>query len=117
MKIFLITLFLFTYTHFSYSQQISNDQIKHTGAGFVISGLTYTTIYATTKNKKLAFYLSFGSSLLAGFAKEYADSREFNSKLDTGEALATGVGGLVASTSFSLFIGKKKKTKDVALVN
>ncbi|KJD34244.1 hypothetical protein PW52_13535 [Tamlana sedimentorum] len=114
---FFIALFLFTYTHFSYSQQISNDQLKHAGAGFVVSSITYTTIYATTKNKKLAFYLSIGSSLLAGFAKEYIDSREFNTKLDTGEALATGVGGFVATTSFSLFIGKKKKPKDVALVN
>ena len=50
--------------------------------------------------------------------KELIDVSE-NERFDPGEIVATSIGGLVASTTLSLFVGKKKndKQKEVALVN
>ena len=71
-----------------------------------------------TKNKKKAFWYSLGMSAIAGVTKELIDVSE-NERFDSGEIVATTMGGLVASTTLSLFVGKKKNSKleNVALVN
>ncbi|MCB4800060.1 hypothetical protein [Neotamlana laminarinivorans] len=114
MKAFIIFISFLTYANFCFSQNITEDQFKHFGAGVVISNGTYATIYSLTKNKKKAFWYSMGASIIAGFAKELRDSEKFHTPLDTNEALATSFGGL--TVTFNLF-EKKKKNKHVALNN
>ncbi|MEL0456299.1 hypothetical protein WJN01_08685 [Flavobacteriaceae bacterium SZ-1-7] len=101
------------------AQFISVDDELHFGAGVLISGATYGVVYTATKDKKKAFWYSLGASVLAGVAKEAVDSQEKNDKFDTGEAIATGIGGLVVSTTLNLFVGKRKakKRKEMVLVN
>ena len=76
-------------------------------------------IYWKLANKKKVFWYSLGTSALAGLAKEVRDSGQETNMFDTGEIVATAIGGLTASTTLSLFVGKNrdKKYKDVALVN
>ena len=117
MKTFIVALAL-SFTSFCSAQFVSGDDKLHLGAGFLISSGTYTTVYIITKNKKKAFWYSLGMSTLAGATKELIDVSE-NERFDPGEIVATSIGGLVASTTLSLFVGKKKddKQKEVALVN
>ena len=109
MKSFIIILAL-SFTSFCSAQFVSGDDKLHLGAGFLISGSTYTAVYIKTKNKKKTFWYSLGTSALAGVTKEL---------IDVSEIVATTIGGLVASTTLSLFVGKKKNNKleNVALVN
>lgn len=108
--------FIFMACHLCHAQFISNDDKMHMAAGALISGATYTLVYSTTKNKKKAFWYSFGASALSGLAKELIDAKQ-NEHFDTGEIVATSTGGLVVSTTLSLFVKNKKKRKTVALVN
>ncbi len=113
--IVLISVFFFV-SHCN-AQFISEDDILHFGVGAVISGTTYSLVYATTKNKKKAFWYSLGTATLAGLTKELFDEFVFDGRFDTGEMLATATGGLVASYTFNIFTGKKKKKKkDVAFI-
>ncbi len=116
-KYYISLIFLFIGFNLCHAQLGSEDQKKHFAAGAVISGATYTLVYLKTKNKTKAFWYSLGISSLAGFAKEYYDSEKFNTKIDTGEVFATFLGGFTVSTTLSLFIGKNKNNKNVALVN
>ncbi|MFI1773528.1 hypothetical protein [Thalassobellus citreus] len=109
MKVIVLILALM-YTGVCNAQFISTDDKLHLGAGALISATTYTFIYATTKNKKKAFWYSLGISALAGVTKELIDVSE-NERFDTGEVIATTTGGLIASTTISLFVGNKKKKK------
>ena len=117
MKTFIVLLAL-SFTSFCSAQFVSGDDKLHLVAGFLISGGTYTAVYIKTKDKKKAFWYSLGMSALAGVTKELVDVSE-NERFDTGEIVATTVGGLVASTTLSLFVGNKRsnKSKNVALVN
>lgn len=118
MKTKLIILICF-FTGLCNAQFISGDDKLHLAAGAFISGTTYTVVYSITKNKKKAFWYSLSASALAGITKELYDSSKPNNKFDTGEAVAATTGGLIATTTISLFVGKrkKKKEKEVALVN
>jgi hypothetical protein len=118
MKKILTILALFI-TSLSSAQFSSTDDKIHLTAGAIISGVTYNIVFKTTKNKKKAFWYSLGVSTLAGFAKEVYDSTKDDSKFDTGEWVATTTGGLVVSTTISLFVGKNKheNNKNIALVN
>jgi hypothetical protein len=116
MKLKLIIL-ISLFTGLCHAQFISYDDKLHFAAGALISGTSYTVVYSITKNKKKAFWYSLSASALAGITKELYDSSKPNNKFDTGEAIAATTGGLIASTSISLFVGKKKKEKEVALVN
>ena len=122
MKITITFLILFFLSlHTSHAQFISTDDKLHFGAGAVISTTTYAVVYSTTKNKKKAFWYSLGASVIAGAAKElYDETRKDKGGYywDTGELIATSLGGLTASTTISLFVGKKnRKQKKIALVN
>jgi hypothetical protein len=104
---------------FASAQFISGDDKLHFGAGFLISGGTYTLVYTKTKNKKKAFWYSLAASTFTGLAKEIYDGYIIDGRFDTGESIATALGGLTASTTFNLFIGnnRKNKLKNIALVN
>ena len=45
-------------------------------AGALISVTTYSVIYASTKNKKKAFWMSLSAATLAGVVKEAMDNRK-----------------------------------------
>ncbi|NNC49224.1 MAG: hypothetical protein HKO01_01675 [Flaviramulus sp.] len=115
----IILILAISFTNICSAQFITGDDKLHIIAGAFISTATYTVVYSSTKNKKKAFWYSLSASLLAGISKELYDSSKENNKFDTGEVFASTTGGLIASTSFSLFVGKKKKEnkKEVALVN
>jgi len=113
---FILSVFIFLTCNFCGSQTISNDDKLHLAAGALISGATYTLVHTTAKNKKKAFWYSLGTSALAGVTKELIDAKQ-NERFDNGEIIATTVGGLVVSTTFSLFVKNNKKRKAVALVN
>ena len=118
MKLFTVILAL-TFTSLSNAQFISNDGELHLAAGALISATTYSIIYASTKNKKKAFWMSLSAATIAGVVKEAMDSRKENNKFDSGDLAATSLGGLTASFTLDLFVGKKKnrKKKNIALVN
>jgi hypothetical protein len=97
------------------AQFISNDGEYHLLAGALISATTYTIVYSTTKNKKKAFWYSIGASTLAGIAKEVYDSTKQYNKFDAGDAFATSLGGLTASVTLNLFVGKRKN-KNISFV-
>ena len=117
MKI-IVLIITFCFTSFCSAQYIGPDDKLHLGAGVIISATTYTYVYTSTKNKKKAFWYSLGMSALAGVTKEFIDVSE-NELFDTKELVETTVGGLFASTTLDLFVGKKKKEKlkNVAIVN
>ncbi|GAA3627650.1 hypothetical protein GCM10022397_11540 [Flavivirga jejuensis] len=113
---------MISFTGLCNAQFISGDDKLHLGAGALISATTYTAVYIATKNKKKAFWYSLGTSALAGLAKEVYDGGIQNERFDTGEALATTIGGLTASTTLSLFVGNKREKRNkraakIALVN
>jgi hypothetical protein len=118
MKFFIVILAL-TFTSICSAQFISGDDKLHFGAGFLISGGTYTLVYSKTKNKKKAFWYSLTASTFAGLSKEIYDGYIIEGRFDTGEAIATSLGGLTASTTLHLFVGnnKRRQMKHVALVN
>ncbi|WNH10517.1 hypothetical protein [Thalassobellus suaedae] len=113
----IVTILALSFTGLCSGQFISNDGELHVAAGALISATTYTVVYSTTKNKKKAFWYSLSASVLAGIAKEVYDSTKPHNNFDAADVAATTVGGLVASTTLSLFVGNKKRKKTVAVVN
>jgi len=107
-----LTILLLTISNTCHAQFISNDGEYHVAAGALISGATYSIVYSKTKNKKKAFWYSLGTATLAGIAKEVYDSTKKNNRFDAGDAAATVVGGLTASVTLSLFVGKIKEEKE-----
>jgi hypothetical protein len=95
----------------SSAQFISDDDALHALAGAVMSGATYSVVYSKTKNKKKAFWYSLGASAFIGLSKEIYDEFIIDGRFDTGEIVATVTGGLVASFTFNIFTGKKKKKR------
>jgi hypothetical protein len=115
------TLFTFFIVCFFWNcnAQITNDDMLHFGAGAAISTATYSIVYAKTKNSKKAFWYSLGVSTLAGLSKEIYDGYIIDGRFDGSELVSTIAGGLVASYTFNIFTGKKKKKKqsELALSN
>ena len=103
-------LFLFCFGSIA-AQVTLSDEGLHFATGAVISSVTYTLVYNKTKNKKKAFWYSLGLSSLAGLSKEIYDGYIIEGKFDTGELVATALGGLTASYTFNIFTGKQKKKK------
>ncbi|MFC0604420.1 hypothetical protein [Winogradskyella pulchriflava] len=110
MKIILV-LFAFICFNFSPAQVTLSDDGLHFVVGAAISSGTYAYVYSKTKNKKKAFWYSFGLSSLAGFSKEFYDGNIISGKFDTSELVSTALGGLTASYTFNIFTGKRKKRK------
>lgn len=116
MKPLTVLLFVFfVTTKICNAQFISGDDMKHFGAGALISATTYAIVYSATKNKKKAFWFSLGTSTLAGLTKEIYDGSQDNNKFDTGEIVATSLGGLTATVTIDLFVGNRKN-KHVSFV-
>lgn len=113
MKLLTTLIFVFYFSNICNAQFISADDKLHLGAGAIISATTYTIVYSTTKNKKKAFWYSLGASTLAGITKELIDVSE-NERFDTGEVVATTIGGLTASVTLNIFVGNKKRKKKTA---
>ena len=95
----------------SNAQFASEDDMLHFGVGAVISSSTYALVYSKTKNKKKAFWYSLGLSTLTGLSKEFYDGYIITGRFDTGEAIATSLGGLTAGYTFNIFTGKNNKKK------
>ncbi|OYX25155.1 MAG: hypothetical protein B7Z06_07760 [Flavobacteriales bacterium 32-35-8] len=109
--IMVVLVIFFASTKFCNAQFISGDDKLHFGAGALISATTYAMVYGITKNKKKAFWYSLGTSTLAGLAKEVYDSNQENNKLDTGDMIATSLGGLTATVTINLFVGNRKNKR------
>lgn len=99
------------------AQFISDDGEYHVVAGALISGGTYALVYANTKNKNKAFWYSISASAFAGIAKEIYDSTKPTNNFDSADVAATVVGGLTATVTLSLFVGKRKRRKQTALLH
>ena len=98
------------------SAQITlEDDGLHFLTGAAISSGTYALVYSKTKNKKKAFWYSFGLSSLAGISKEFYDGNIINGKFDTSEMIASMLGGLTASYTFNIFTGKKENKQRAKL--
>ncbi|WP_422104835.1 hypothetical protein [Winogradskyella sp.] len=109
---YLVTLFALGIYNLSLCQVTLEDEGLHFATGAVLSSATYTLVYAKTKNRTKAFWYSFGVATLAGLSKEIHDGYFINGKFDTGEFIATSLGGLTASYTFNIFTGKRKKKKE-----
>jgi uncharacterized protein YfiM (DUF2279 family) len=105
----LLLILCFASINICNAQFISDDDKLHLAAGALISAGTYTYVYSTTKNKKKAFWFSLGASAAAGLLKEVYDSTKEGNRFDTGELVATTIGGLSASLTFEIFTRKNKK--------
>ena len=108
---YIIALFALGIFNSSLSQVTFEDEGLHFLTGAAISSTTYYLVYSKTKNKKKAFWYSLGLSTLAGLSKEIHDGFIISGKFDTGEFVATALGGLTASYTFDIFTGKRKKKK------
>lgn len=107
--VFAFLIFSYIGLNSCHAQFISEDDTLHFGAGALISGVTYTIVYSKTKSKKKAFWMSLGTSVIAGLTKEIYDSTKNGNRFDSGELIATTAGGFTASITFDIFIGKKKR--------
>ena len=104
----IVTILLLSFTGLCGAQTISADDKLHFGAGALISATTYTVIYATTKNKKKAFWYSLGASFLAGVTKELIDESKYKG-FDSMDLLATSLGGATVTFTFELIPKRKQK--------
>jgi len=114
MKKFLTILSL-TFVTSIQAQFVSGDDLAHFGVGAVVSSATYAVVYSKTQNKNKAFWFSLAASAFVGLGKEFYDGNIISGKFDTGEAVATISGGLVASYTINIFTGKRKKKQRDAL--
>lgn len=110
MKLLVVLILVFSF-NINNAQVTLEDDGLHFTVGAAISSGTYAFVYAKTKNKSKAFWYSFGLSTLAGFSKEFYDGNIISGKFDNSEFIATALGGLTASYTFSIFTGKRKKKK------
>ncbi|WP_372756548.1 hypothetical protein [Mariniflexile sp.] len=112
----LFFVFFFSLTIYANAQFISHKGELHILAGAAISATTYTIVYANTKNKKKAFWYGIAASTLVGVGKEVYDSTHDIAKFDNGDAAATTIGGIMASVTLSLFVGKNSGKRKKTLV-
>lgn len=110
MKI-ILTVLACALMNFTSAQLVSEDDLLHGAIGVGISATTYAIVHAKTKNPKKAFWYSLGVSTLAGLSKEIYDGFMIEGKFDTGEVIATFGGGLIASYTFHIFTGTKRKKR------
>ena len=87
--------------------QIKTDKKLHFVAGTIAGSAGYTYAWQKTKNKKTAFLVGIGTSILAGTIKEIADSTEKNNRFDKNDLASTVLGGVTISVTIDLFNKKK----------
>jgi glucose uptake protein GlcU len=110
MKYFFMVILVIASISDIYSQFIEKDKAMHFSAGMVVSTLAYTMAYDVTKNKKKAFLISTGSTIVIGSLKEFADTQS-NGKFDSKDLMATTLGGLVSNITLILTLDKTKREK------
>lgn len=91
-------------------QLIQQDKILHFGVGSVIGAGTTGVVYSITKNKTKAVIWGIGLSTLAGITKEVIDHNRYG-KADTGDMVATTLGGVLGSFSVKIVLDKKRKRR------
>ncbi len=92
--------------------QVEEDKVKHFAAGAVIG--TAGGLIASELSNKNTFWIitgAVGTSLLAGAVKEAIDANSDNNSWDNGDLAATGLGGLTAGATISIFTGSSKRKK------
>ena len=96
----------------SVTAQVQNDKVKHFVAGAVIG--TAGGLLASELSDKNTFWIitgAVGSSLIAGAVKEAIDANNENNSWNNGDLAATGLGGLTAGVTISIFTGKSKRKR------
>jgi len=83
------------------TMQSQVDNQKHFIAGASISGLTYASTYAITKNKNKATIYSLLASTGAGVLKELHDIK--TTGFDSKDLLYTSLGGASVTITINLF--------------
>lgn len=91
-------------------QFIQEDKLLHFGVGTVIGAGTTGVVYGITKNKKKAVIWGIGLSTLAGITKEVIDHNNYG-KADTGDMVATTLGGVFGSFSVKIILDKKRRRR------
>ena len=91
-------------------QLIQEDKMLHFGVGAVIGAGTTGVVYGITKNKTKAVIWGIGLSTLAGITKEVIDHNRYG-KADTGDMVATTLGGIFGSFSVKIVLDKKRKRR------
>ncbi|MEJ1223258.1 hypothetical protein [Sediminicola sp. 1XM1-17] len=91
-------------------QLIQEDKMLHFGVGAAIGAGTTGLVYGITKNRTKAVIWGIGLSTLAGIAKEVVDHNSYG-KADTGDMLATTLGGVVGSFSIKIAIGNGRRRR------
>ena len=92
--------------------QVEEDKALHFAAGAVIG--TAGGLIASELSNKNTFWIitgAVGSSLIAGAVKEAIDANSENNSWNNGDLAATGLGGLTAGVTISIFTGKSKRKK------
>ncbi len=106
-----VVVFLF---HLCIKAQISEDKVKHFGAGVVIGGIGgYTANKIFNGNRHWTWAGAVGSSLAAGVAKEAWD-RSRGGFGETSDVVYTVLGGAIAGLALDLLLnnnGRRKRGK------
>ena len=111
-RLFILLVLLSLIGTQSVTAQVQNDKIKHFVAGAVIG--TGGGLLASELSDKNTFWIitgAVGSSLIAGAVKEAIDANKENNSWNNGDLAATGLGGLTAGVTISIFTGKSKRKK------
>ena len=97
--------------------QSNGDKTLHF-AGGALAGAVGGVVASEISDKNTFWTItgSVGASLLAGAIKEAIDAGEEDNSWDNGDLVVTGLGGLTAGVTISIFTGnsKKKKAKPMA---
>ncbi|MFT4830656.1 MAG: xanthine/uracil permease [Psychroserpens sp.] len=110
LPLLLIIVLCFVATTMVRGQFIQEDKMLHFGVGTVIGAGTTGVVYGITKNKTKAVIWGIGLSTLAGITKEVIDHNSYG-KADTGDMVATTLGGVFGSFSVTIILDKKRKRR------
>ncbi len=111
-RIFILLIFFSLALPRTDTAQIEEDKAKHFVAGALIG--TAGGLIASEISNKNTFWIitgAVGTSLLAGAVKEAIDANSDDNSWSNGDLAATGLGGLTAGVTISIFTGKSKRKK------
>ncbi len=92
--------------------QTDNDKALHFAGGALVGAAG--GFLASELSDQNTFWIiagSVGASLLAGVVKESFDANEDGNSWDNGDLAVTGLGGVTAGVTISIFTGSSKKKK------